>query len=298
MIFVYIVLMIFGLFILQLGFGCVSLVGIFLLVVDVDVCGIIVVVLDVGVIYIDIVLFYGYGLFEWLVGDGVWGCSDVVVLFKVGCLLQLGVVVDLGVWVLVLLFILVFDYFYDVIMCSYEVSLYCFGLDCVDILYIYDIGNFIYGVDDGLVLFEMVMMEGYWVFVELWVFGVILVFGFGVNEVVVCEVVMDCGDWDVLFLVGCYILLEQDLFDGLLVMCVVWGIDIVIGGLFNFGVLVGGDYFDYGVILVVIVEKVRVMKWVCDVYGVLLFVVVLKFLLVYFVVKSIIFGLRMLVEFV
>lgn len=286
-----------GLSISQLGLGCASLAGIFSPIDQADARGTIAAALDARVTYIDTAPFYGHGLSERLVGDGVRGRSDVVVSSKAGRLLQPGAAADPGAWVSALPFTPVFDYSYDGIMRSYEASLHRLGLDRVDILYVHDIGNLTHGADDGPALFETAMTEGYRALDELRASGAISAFGLGVNDVAVCEAAMDRGDWDVLLLAGRYTLLEQDPLSGLLATCAARDTDIVIGGPFNSGVLVGGDHFDYGAIPVEIAEKVGAMTRVCDAHGVPLPAAALKFPLAHPVVKSTIPGPRTPVEF-
>lgn len=281
-----------GLGLSRLGLGCASLAGIFRPVPEADARATLSNALDAGVTYVDTAPFYGHGLSERLAGDSLRGRKNVVVSSKVGRLLRPGVHADPGAWVTALPFTPEYDYSYDGVMRSWEDSLQRLGLDRIDILYIHDIGNLTHGEDAGPALFETAMTGGYRALEELRAAGAISAFGLGVNEVAVCEAAMARGDWDVFLLAGRYTLLEQSPLDGLMKTCAERGTDIVIGGPFNSGVLVGGDSFDYGAIPPEIAAKVQAMTRVCDAHGVALPAAALQFPLAHPVVKSTIPGPR------
>ncbi len=281
-----------GLPLSQLGLGCASLAGIFRAVPEADARGTIAQALSAGITYFDTAPFYGHGLSERLTGDGLRGQPDVVLSSKVGRLLRPGLEEDPGAWVTALPFTPHYDYSYDGVMRSYEDSLQRLGLDRIDILYIHDIGNLTHGDTDGPALFETAMTGGYQALDELRASGAISAFGLGVNEVAVCEAALARGDWDVFLLAGRYTLLEQAPLHGLMAACATQDADIVIGGPFNSGVLVGGDSFDYGAIPPDVADKVRAMTRVCSAHGVPLPAAALQFPIGHPVVRSIIPGPR------
>jgi len=281
-----------GLTVSELGLGCASLAGIFTAVPEADARATIARALDAGIRYFDTAPFYGHGLSERLTGDGIRGAEDVVLSSKVGRLLRPGVHADPGAWVTALPFTPEYDYSYDGIMRSYEDSLQRLGLDRIDILYLHDIGNLTHGDEAGPTLFETAMTGGYKALEELRSQGVISAFGLGVNEAAVCEAALDRGDWDVFLLAGRYTLLEQDTLQGLLAKCIRHDTDIVIGGPFNSGVLVGGDSFDYGAVPPRIAKRVKQLTAVCKSHGVPLPAAALRFPLAHPVVKSVIPGPR------
>ncbi|MEL6514954.1 MAG: aldo/keto reductase [Pseudomonadota bacterium] len=281
-----------GLSISQLGLGCASLAGIFRPVAEADARDTIAQALLAGITYFDTAPFYGHGLSERLTGDGVRGQPDVVLSSKVGRLLRPGLNDDPGAWVTALPFTPEYDYSYDGVMRSFEDSLQRTGRDQIDILYIHDIGNLTPGDDTGPTLFETAMSGGYKALETLRDSGAISGIGLGVNEVAVCEAALERGDWDVFLLAGRYTLLEQTPLNGLLADCWARGTDIVVGGPFNSGVLVGGDSFDYGTIPPCIAGKVRDISRVCTAHHVPLPAAALQFPLAYPVVKSVIPGPR------
>lgn len=281
-----------GLRISQLGLGCASLAGIFQAVTETDARATIAAARANGITYFDTAPFYGHGLSERLVGDGLRGATDVVLSSKVGRVLRPGVHSDPGAWVTALPFTPEYDYTYDGIMRSFEASLQRLGLDRIDILYIHDIGNATHGNDAGPALFETAMTGGYKALDQLRSSGAISGFGLGVNETEACEAALERGDWDILLLAGRYTLLEQGAITSLLPKCARLGTDVVIGGPFNSGVLVGGDSFDYGAIPETIAARVRNLARVCDAHGTPLPAAALQFARAHPVVKSTIPGPR------
>lgn len=276
----------------QLGLGCASLAGIFHPVPQAQARATIAAALEAGITYFDTAPFYGHGLSERLTGDGIRGHDGVVLSSKVGRLLTPGVTEDPGAWVQALPFTPVYDYSYEGIMRSYEASRQRLGLDRIDMLYIHDIGTLTHGPEAGPALFEQAMTGGYRALDELRSAGEIAGFGLGVNEVAVCEAALERGDWDAFLLAGRYTLLEQSPLDTLMAACVDRGTDIVIGGPFNSGVLVGGDSFDYGAIPPEIAAKVQAMTRVCDAHDIPLPAAALRFPLAHPAVKATIPGPR------
>ncbi|SHJ13626.1 D-threo-aldose 1-dehydrogenase [Shimia gijangensis] len=276
----------------QLGLGCASLAGIFEAVRDQDARATIAEALSAGITYVDTAPFYGHGLSERLVGDGVRAASDVVVSSKVGRILTPGPASNPGAWVSALPFTPTYDYSYDGVMRSYEASLHRMGRDRINILYFHDIGAMTHGDVMGREIFETAMTSGYRALEELRNSGAIDAFGLGVNEVAVCETALERGDWDAFLLAGRYTLLEQSPSNLLLAKCAARGVDIVVGGPFNSGVLVGGNSFDYGAIPPEITGKVLEMTRICQTHDVPLPAAALQFPLAHPVVKSVIPGPR------
>lgn len=276
----------------QLGLGAASLAGIFSAVPETEARQTLALAYARGIRYFDTAPFYGHGLSERLVGDALRGADDRVISSKVGRLLKPGAAKDPGAWVAALPFTPVFDYSYDGIMRSYEDSLQRMGLDRIDILYIHDIGSLTHGADAGPALFETAMTGGYRALDELRRSGAVRAIGLGVNETAVCETALQRGDFDLILLAGRYTLLEQSPLTTLFPECARRGTDIVVGGPFNSGVLVGGKTFDYGAIPGTVAERVRAMQEVCDDHAVPLPAAALQFPLAHPVVKSVIPGPR------
>ncbi len=274
----------------QLGLGCASLAGIFTPVPQAQARATIDAALAAGIRYFDTAPFYGHGLSERLTGDQLRG-HDYVLSTKVGRLLRPGAA-DPGAWVQALPFTPVFDYSYDGVMRSFEHSLQRLGLDRIDILYMHDVGGLTHGADLGPRLFVEAMEGGYKALHELRRGGRIRAIGLGVNETQVCLDALDHGDWDVFLLAGRYTLLDQSPLDRLFPACQRAGTDIVVGGPFNSGVLVGGKTFDYAAVPEAIAKRVGAISDVCDAHGVELPAAALRFCVAHPVVKSVIPGPR------
>ena len=276
----------------SLGLGAASLAGIFQPVAEQDARATIARALDSGIRYVDTAPFYGHGLSERLIGDGLRGRKDVVLSTKVGRLLHPGHDPDPGAWATPLPFRPVYDYSYDGVMRSFEHSLHRLGLDRIDILYIHDIGDLTHGAEAGPDLFDTAMTGGYRALDELRASGAISAIGLGVNEAQVCSDALQRGDWDVFLLAGRYTLLEQAPLGDLLPACAHAGTDIVIGGPFNSGVLVGGETFDYGGIPPEVADRVQRLTEICRAHAIGLPAAALQFPLAHPVVKSVIPGPR------
>ena len=79
--------------------------------------------------------------------------------------------------------------------------------------------------------------------------GVVKAIGVGLNEVRMCERFARAGDFDTMLLAGRYSLLEQDALDGFLALAAQKGIGLMLGGVFNSGILatgaVPGAHYNY-----------------------------------------------------
>lgn len=281
-----------GLELTELGLGAASLAGIFSAVPENDARATLRAARDAGIAYVDTAPFYGHGLSERLVGDALRGDVDYVLSTKVGRLLRPGAAADPGAWVTALPFTPVYDYSYEGVMRSFEASLQRLGLDRIDILYMHDIGSLTHGPEAGPALFRTAMEGGYRALDELRRSGAIHAIGLGVNEREVCLTALDHGDWDLFLLAGRYTLLEQAPLDDLFPACAAAGTEIVVGGPFNSGVLVGGDTFDYGAVPEEIAAKVRTMTEICRAHDVPLPAAALQFCRAHPLVRSTIPGPR------
>ena len=280
-----------GLTISELGLGCASLAGIFSAVPREQASATIAKAWEKGIRYFDTAPFYGHGRSERLTGDGIRG-HDYVLSTKVGRLLRPGAMQNPGAWVDALPFTPVFDYSRDAILRSFEDSLQRLGLARIDILYMHDIGNYTHGDEEGPKLFKIAMGEGYAAMDMLRREGYVKAIGLGVNETEVCMNALDYGDWDAFLLAGRYTLLEQAPLDDLFPKCTAQGTDIIVGGPFNSGVLVGGETFDYGAIPEAIASRIRGITAICDDHGVPLPAAALQFCRAHPIVKSTIPGPR------
>jgi D-threo-aldose 1-dehydrogenase len=156
----------------------------------------------------------------------------------------------------------IFDYSYDGIMRSVAFSLERLGQDRIDILYVHDIDLSNHGsVERRDAHIDTLMAGGYRALCELRDQKVIKAFGAGINDWETCEVLAARGDFDLFLLAGQYSLLRQESLKSFLPMCEARGIGIVLGGVYNSGILatgaVEGAMFDYYPASPDVLERVR-----------------------------------------
>ena len=199
-----------------------------------------------GIRYFDTAPFYGLGISENRLNTFFRGHKrrDYVVSTKVGRLLKVckpGERAGIGKFFDTPSRKEIFDYTYDGIMRSLDSSLERLGLDHIDILYVHDVDVFTHGseaIRDAHV--KTLMGSGYKALQKLRDEKVIKVFGAGINEWQVCEILLAQGDFDMFLLAGRYTLLEQEALNSFLPLCEKRGIGIVLGGPYNSGILATG----------------------------------------------------------
>ena len=290
-----------GLEVATLGLGCASLGNLYRPVTDVEARETVQCALNAGLRYMDTAPYYGFGLSERRVGDALRQepRNGFVLSTKVGRLLQPCGPVDKNEtrhgFRSPMPFEPVYDYSYDGIMRSYEDSLQRLGLGRVDILYIHDIGRVTHGGDNTR-LFKVAMESGCKALEELRSSGQISAFGLGVNEYEVCEAALEYGDFDCFLLAGRYTLLEQDALDTFLPKCEAREVSVIIGGVYNSGILAVGTqarqtlYYNYEPAPAAIIERVQRLETVCDEFQVSLSAAALQFPLACPTVAGIIVG--------
>ena len=253
-----------------------------------------------GVRYFDTAPFYGFGKACRIVGDALRELprKDWVLSTKAGRLLRpqpsAG---SAGALQHPMPFEDVFDYSYDGIMRSFEDSLQRLGLARIDILYVHDIGARQHGEDAHPRIMRTFRDGGYRALEQLRSSRQLAAIGIGVNEWEVLLEAMDWGDWDVFLLAGRYTLLEQTALDELLPQSQRSGISVVIGAPFNTGILAGRDTWNYRPAPPEIVDRMKMIKGICDSHKVPLVAAALQFPLAHRSVAAILPGPRSVDEF-
>ena len=242
-----------GLQVTELGFGGASIANLFAPVPRDVAMATLQTAWDGGMRYFDTAPFYGHGLSERRTGDFLQGQDrDAFVLStKVGKLLRpvpLGQVPDYG-FADPLPFAVDFDYSRDAILRSFEYSLARLGLNRIDVLYVHDLERAALGASyDGH--FRTFMDSGHRALDDLKSAGAIAAWGLGSNEVAAILAVMRRVRIDALLLAGRYTLLDRTAAAELMPLCLEQGVGVVLGGVFNSGILatgpVAGAHFDYG----------------------------------------------------
>ena len=223
---------------------------------------------DSDIRYFDVAPWYGLGLAERRFGDFLRDHSekDYVLSTKVGRLLRpvpTGTVPDYS-YVDPLSFDADYDYSYDGIMRSVEFSYARLGLNKIDILYVHDIGAYTHGKAGNAHHLGQLLGSGLKALEELKSSGAISAYGLGVNEIPVCLDVMREADIDCILLAGRYTLLDRSAVADLLPLCEKNNTSLIIGGVFNSGILatgpVAGSMFDYMPATDAVLSKVAAME--------------------------------------
>ncbi|WP_421589991.1 aldo/keto reductase [Shinella sp. M27] len=252
---------------------------------------------DEGLRYFDTAPWYGFGLAERVTGDFLRDKPGGYVLSsKVGRIMfpvPDDKVPSYG-YVDPLPFDVRYDYSYDGIMRSVELSHARLGLNRIDILYVHDIGVYTHGAERNAFHMRQFFDSGLRALQALKSSGAIKAFGLGVNEIPVCLDVLRETDLDCILLAGRYTLLDRSAVAELLPLCETKGTSLVVGGVFNSGILatgpVEGAHFDYMPATPEIAGKVSAMMEVAKRRGIPLAAPALQFPLEHPAVASVLIG--------
>ena len=185
------------------------------------------------------------------------------------------------------------DYSYDGTMRSFEQSLLRLGLDRIDILLLHDVDVWTHG-EMADQRFREAMEGAYKAVHELRSQGVIKAVGLGLNESDTTVRFVKAGDFDCVLLAGRYSLLHQDALDEFLPLAEQKGIGVILGGIYNSGILATGAkpgaHFNYVPAPPEVMEKVARIERVCEAHGVPIAVAALRFALGAPAVASVILG--------
>jgi D-threo-aldose 1-dehydrogenase len=232
-----------------LSLGTAPLGNLFTEVTDEDSTATVRTALELGVRYADVAPFYGFGLAERRLGAALDALprADVVVSTKAGRLIRPDPFGEPGA---------VFDFSADGILRSVEESLVRLGLDRVDVLYIHD-------PDDHL---EQALTEAYPAAHRLREEGVVGAIGAGMNVTAPLTRFVRETDVDAVLCAGRYTLLDQSALADLLPAAAERGASVVIGGVYNSGVLADprdGTTYDYQRAPAEIVARAQQLAEVC-----------------------------------
>ncbi len=298
-----------GIHLTALGMGCASLGGLYS-AVDAETCmDTLQAAWDAGIRYFDAAPMYGLGRAEHMLGFFLRerrGGDPVCVSTKVGRLMARDRPgrplpaaaaknpLDAG-WQNGLPLQEVFDYSYDAIMRSFDDSQQRMGRAAIDILFVHDIGKVTHAENADFHWNALTAGGGFRALAELRDAGIIKAFGLGVNE---AEVVLDAlneADLDCTLLAGRHTLLEQSA-DALLAQAKMRGMAVVIGGVFNSGILAAGRTgnrkFNYGDVPESVARKVEVLDAACAEFGVPLAAAAIQFPFRHPAVTSVLIGAK------
>ncbi|BBC38748.1 Aldo/keto reductase [Streptomyces graminofaciens] len=179
----------------------------------------------------------------------------------------------------------VWDFSADGVLRSLEASLERLGLDRVDVALLHD-------PDDHA---DQALREAYPALERLRAEGVIGAIGVGMNQSALPARFLRETDIDVVLLAGRYTLLEQDSLADLLPEAAARGRSVVIGGVFNSGLLTAprpGATYDYAPAPQPVLDRALRLLAVCERHGVPLRAAALRFPFGHSAVASVLTGAR------
>jgi D-threo-aldose 1-dehydrogenase len=289
-----------GLRFTELGFGTAPLGNLYRAITEADAQAALEAAWATGCRYFDTAPLYGLGLSETRLNRFLIGRrrEDYVLSTKVGRLLKACAPeqrTGIGKFFDTPSRREVYDYSYDGVMRSFEISLERLGVDSVDILYGHDIDLFNHGSQAVLeAKLNEFISSGYYALLSLRDQGAIKAFGAGLNEWQACQWLAERGDFDLFLLAGRYTLLEQEALETFLPLCERRGIGIVLGGPYNSGILASGPkpgaHYNYDPAPPEILDRVARIEAVCKRHGMRLIEAALQFPLLHPAVVSVIPG--------
>ena len=272
----------------RLGLGTAPLGNLFSTVSDADADATVNAAWDAGIRFFDTAPLYGHGLAERRLGRALSGRprDEYVIATKVGRLLRPSTgalpptiftdVPDLEP---------VFAYSRDDTLRSIDESLERLGLDRVDVVHVHD-------PDDH----EADAMTGAFpALIELRDQGVIGAVGAGMNQCEMLDRFVRRVDLDCVLLAGRYTLLDHTGADALLPRCAERNVGVVIGGVFNSGLLADPDAnltYDYVPASEGLRARARELREIARAGGVTLGAAALQFAMAHPAVTSVVVGAR------
>ncbi|KAA9367414.1 aldo/keto reductase [Ochrobactrum quorumnocens] len=184
---------------------------------------------------------------------------------------------------------------YDAIMRSYEDSLQRLGINQVDTLYIHDLDTGYFNTADSLSS-KLKELEdgGFRALEELKRSGEVKAIGAGVNERGMINRFLDLADLDVFLVASRYTLLEHDIYFDEIQRAGKQGASIVVGGVFNSGILatgaVEGSKYEYSDASAEVTKKVNRLSTIARSFDIALPAAALQFPLAAPEVVSVVFG--------
>jgi len=275
----------------ELAFGGAAIGNLFTPVTDDGAAAAVDAAWDAGIRYFDTAPHYGLGLSERRLGRALAGRprAGFTVSTKVGRLLeplaqQTGDDLANG-FAVPATHRRVWDFSADAVERSIEASLRRLGLGRVDVVYLHD-------PDDHL---DLALNEGYPALERLRAQGVIGAIGAGMNQAAALTRVVRETDVDVVLLAGRYTLLEHGALASLLPAAAAWNTSVVVGGVFNSGLLADprpGATFDYAPVNASLLGRALELQAATERHGVPLRAAALRFPFGHPAVASVLVGAR------
>lgn len=198
---------------------------------------------DQGIRYFDTAPGYGNGLSEYRLGHALrtYDRASMVVSTKVGRVVtpSLDAPSTNGHYQDIPPFEATYDYSYDGVMRAVEQSMQRMLTDRFDALFIHDCDRYTHGAA-APEYFHQAVVSAFPALESLRDQKVVKAIGFGINETDLMLEAVKTTDSDLCLLAGRYTLLEQEPLDELFPLCEERGVGIVLGGVYNSGILAKG----------------------------------------------------------
>ena len=247
----------------RVSLGTAALGGMYRSVPEDDVAELFAAAFEAGISLFDTAPQYGHGRAEQRVGEQlrVRDRDSFTLSTKVGRVVVDNPDGDTGIFADAPPSELRFGFDRDSILRSLEDSLARLGTDRIDVALIHDPDEHV----------AEAINEAYPTLAQLRDEGVVDAIGVGMNQSAVPARFIEETDIDVVLLAGRYTLLDQTALDDLIPAARRSGVSIMIGGVFNSGVLVdpdGSPMFDYGPAPIEVVQRAKQLQEVCRSHGV------------------------------
>jgi D-threo-aldose 1-dehydrogenase len=270
----------------RLGLGSGSLGNLYRPVTDEEARRTVVAAWEAGIRYFDTAPLYGSGLAEARLGQALarFPRDEFVLSTKVGRLLEPGGDPDA-------LFVGAphlkprFDFRRDAVNRSLSESLSRLGVDGVDIAYVHD-------PDDH---FNEAVDEALPALIELRDQGVVRAVGVGMNHAAMLIRFLDESDLDCVLIANRYTLLDHEALAELLPTCLERRVGVVLGGVFNSGILADPFFepkFNYEAAPNEVIARAVELDRICSSHGVTLSAAALQFAASHPAVQSVLLGAR------
>lgn len=235
-----------------------------------------------GISHFDTAPLYGVGVSERRLGRALsrFKPEEYVVATKVGRLLRPDASGEVKP---------VFDFSYDGIMRSLDESLLRLRMTSVDILHLHDPDDHWDGAsNDGYLALDLLRSS-----------GVVKAIGAGMNQAAMLQRFADEVHLDCVLLAGRYTLLDHATSVDLMATCAHKGIGVIIGGVYNSGILAGpteGALFNYAPASDVWLSRARALDAVCRRHETPLMAVAIQFPYANPAVSTVLTGVRSVAE--
>jgi D-threo-aldose 1-dehydrogenase len=273
----------------RVGLGTAPLGNMYAALTEADAEATVTAAWDAGIRFFDTAPFYGHGLAEARLGRVLqrYPRTEFLLSSKVGRVLEPGDA-DPGIFRVPRGLTPRFDYSRDGVLRSIDATLERTGLDRIDIALVHD--------PDA---HEQEALDGAFpTLVELREAGVVRAIGAGMNQHEMLRRFVEAVDLDCVLLAGRYSLLDRS-GAPLLDACAARGVGVILGGVFNSGVLAADSVhatFDYEPAPAGVLDRTARLRAACGRYGVALPAAALDFALGHPAVGAVVVGARTAAE--